>query len=50
MADDVTRLGWEASRIVVIGADLGTSGRTASAVWRLGVVPAQGVKTRFPAA
>jgi DNA invertase Pin-like site-specific DNA recombinase len=31
LADDATRLGWEASRIVVIDADLGISGRTASA-------------------
>jgi DNA invertase Pin-like site-specific DNA recombinase len=31
LADDATRLGWEASRIVVIDADLGVSGRTASA-------------------
>jgi len=31
LADEATRLGWEASRIVVIDADLGISGRTASA-------------------
>ena len=31
LADEATRLGWEASRIVVIDADLGVSGRTASA-------------------
>jgi hypothetical protein len=31
LADDATRLGWEASRIVVIDADLGISGRTATA-------------------
>ena len=31
LADDATRLGWEASRIVIIDADLGISGRTASA-------------------
>lgn len=31
LADQATRLGWEASRIVVIDADLGISGRTASA-------------------
>lgn len=30
LADEATRLGWEASRIVVIDADLGISGRTAS--------------------
>ena len=31
LADEATRLGWETSRIVVIDADLGISGRTASA-------------------
>jgi DNA invertase Pin-like site-specific DNA recombinase len=31
LADEATRLGWEASRIVVIDADLGVSGRTAAA-------------------
>ena len=31
VADEATRLGWEASRIVVIDADPGISGRTASA-------------------
>ena len=31
LADAAARLGWEASRIVVIDADLGISGRTASA-------------------
>ena len=31
LADEATRLGWEASRIVVIDADLRVSGRTASA-------------------
>lgn len=30
LADEATRLGWEASRVVVIDADLGISGRTAS--------------------
>jgi DNA invertase Pin-like site-specific DNA recombinase len=30
LADEATRLGWAASRIVVIDADLGISGRTAS--------------------
>jgi DNA invertase Pin-like site-specific DNA recombinase len=31
LADEATRLGWEASRIVVIDADLGVSGRTGAA-------------------
>lgn len=31
LAEDAQRLGWEASRIRVIDADLGVSGRTASA-------------------
>src|SRR5690349_14157161 len=31
LADEATRLGWEAPRIVVIAGDLGVSGRTASA-------------------
>jgi len=31
LADEATRLGWAASRIVIIDADLGISGRTASA-------------------
>jgi len=32
LADEATRLGWAASRIVIIDADLGISGRTASAL------------------